>query len=334
MPQVRSNELFLQVAPISKLYTDSKGLFPVRACSGHQYVTIVYHRDANLKLAVPFNTRKETHCLKAYNKIIQRLRDHRLHVDLQILDIEAITKYKRVIKEIWKINYQLFPPNTHQRNAAEPSIQTFKDHFISILAGFPSDFPRNIWDLLLPQTEVTLNLLQQATPDPSRSAWTYFHGPFNYDATPLGPLGCHIFYHNNTGTRNLWDFRGAAGWNVGVKLQHYRLHTILVKATKAVQVLDTVEFRHHHLTLPDLTLADRIVHGATTLMCALQNAPVIACDNQLSAIQALHQAIQQWAHPNIPSSKVAPVPPPPPTATWRRSVMPPMRRQAPVQPHA
>ena len=58
-----------------------------------------------------------------------------------------------------------------------------------------------------------------------------------------------------------WDFCGAAGWYVGVSLQHYRCHTIVAKATRAAQISDTVEFRHHHLTQPEVTPMDRIVHG-------------------------------------------------------------------------
>ena len=162
-----------------------------------------------------------------YNKIIQRLTDNKLIVDLQILDNKASAEYKRAIKTKWNDNYQLVPPNTHRRNAAERAIRTFKAHFLSILAGVAPDFPRNLWYLLLPQTELTLNLLRQATLDPTRSAWSYFHGPFNYDATPIGPLGRDIIAHKNTGTRHSWDFRGAAGWYVGVALQHFRCHTIL-----------------------------------------------------------------------------------------------------------
>ena len=109
----------------------------------------------------------------------------------------------------------------------------------------------------------------------------------------------------------------------------------MAKATKAVQILDTVEFRHHHLILPDLTPADRIFHGVTTLTCSLRNAPAIACDNQLVSIQALRQSIQPWSQPNLPSSiQLAPVPPPPSTPTRRHSVLRPMRRQEPIQPHA
>ena len=118
MLQVRSNELFLQVSPISKLYTDNTGIFPVRVRSGHQYAMIVYHCKANLILAVPFKRRKDTHILQACNKIMQRLRNHKLHVDLQILYNKTSAEYKQVIKDKWKINYQLVPPNTHQSNGA------------------------------------------------------------------------------------------------------------------------------------------------------------------------------------------------------------------------
>ena len=288
LPQVRSNELHIQVTSISKLYTNDTGRFPVHARSGNQYIIIAYHCNSNLILTEPFASRKDKHSLLAYDKIMRRLINNQLTVDLQILDNEASADYKRAITEKWNANYQLVPPNTHRSNAAERAIHTFKSYFLSILAGVAPDFPRHSWDLLLPQTEITLNLLRQANLDPSRSAWSSFHRPFNYDATPIGPLECDIIAQKNTGTRYSWDFRGAAGWNVGVALHHYRCHTIVAKATRAAQIYDTVEFRHHHLTQPTVTPMDRIVHGVNTLTCALHKAPHIECDNQLFAIEALH----------------------------------------------
>ena len=124
---------------------------------------IVYHCNTNLILMVPFKTRKDTNSLKEYDKIMQRLSDHKLTVDLQIIDNEASVEYKRVIKKKWKINYQLVPPNTYLSNAVEQAICTIKAHFISILAGVAPDLPRNLWDLLIPQTEVTLNLFRQTS---------------------------------------------------------------------------------------------------------------------------------------------------------------------------
>ena len=165
---------------------------------------------------------------------MQRLTDNKLCVDLQILDNEASEQYMQSIKNKWNAKYQLVPPHTHRSNAVEQAICTFKAHFLSILAGVAPDFPRNLWDLLLPQAEQNLNFLRQATLDPSQSTWAYFHGALNYDATPIGPLGCDIIAHRKTGTRNSWDFCGAAGWYVGVALQHYRCHTIVAKSAHAV----------------------------------------------------------------------------------------------------
>ena len=60
---------------------------------------IAYHCNANLILAVPFKSRKDTHRIIAYDKMMQRMCDHELTVDLQILDNKASTEYKRVIKK-------------------------------------------------------------------------------------------------------------------------------------------------------------------------------------------------------------------------------------------
>ena len=100
----------------------------------------------------------------------------------------------------------------NQRNAAERAILSFKAHFLAILAGEASDFLRSLWDLLLPQTEMTLNMLRQAAPEPAVSAWDFFSGKkINYGATPLGPLGINVIVHANPGRRKSWDFRGKDG---------------------------------------------------------------------------------------------------------------------------
>ena len=133
LPQVKSNKLHVFVAPISKLYTDDTGRFPVHARSGNRYIMIAYHCNANLILAEPFSSRKDGHRLLSYNKIMQRLTDNKLCVNLQILDNEASEEYKRNIKNKWNAKYQLVPPHTHRSNAAERFIRMFKAHFFSIL---------------------------------------------------------------------------------------------------------------------------------------------------------------------------------------------------------
>ena len=70
LPRIRSNELYILVTPISKLYTDDTGSFPVHVHSGNQYIMIAYHCDANLILAEPFASIKCKHRLLVYYKIM------------------------------------------------------------------------------------------------------------------------------------------------------------------------------------------------------------------------------------------------------------------------
>ena len=132
-----------------------------------------------------------------------------------------------------------------------------------------------MWDLLIPQTELTLNLLIQARLNHTKSAWEAFAGPLNYNATPLGPLGCEVISHKKTDTRNSWDFRGDPAWNIGVLLKHYRCQNIIAKGTRATRVSDTLEFRHHHITIPTRTPADHIIHGVEKLTTAINTASAV-----------------------------------------------------------
>jgi hypothetical protein len=154
-----ANEFHIHAVPISKLYTDDTGHFPIKAYSGNQYVMIAYHADDILILQQAFKTRGDTHCITAYNSIMMCLVAHGLSVDLQILNNKASTAYKQAITFTWNAKFQLVPPEMHHRNRAEWAIRIFNDHFISILAGVDKTIPTYFWDLLLPQAELMLNLL-------------------------------------------------------------------------------------------------------------------------------------------------------------------------------
>ncbi|KAL7538829.1 hypothetical protein ACHAWF_008258, partial [Thalassiosira exigua] len=246
----KTNELHVKVVHVSRLYTDDTGRFPVRSRSGNQYIMVAYHCNANVILACPFKTRKDKHRLVAYNAIMERLAEKKLAVDLQILDNEASEAYRDLITKTWKHKFQLVPPNMHRRNAAERAIRTFKAHFLSILAGVAPDFPRYLWDMLIPQAEMTLNFLRNAKSNERMSAWEFFSGPFDYDATPLGPLGARVIAHNKPSVRNSWDFRGEDGWSIGAAMLHYRSQRYVACATHEERVNDTVEFRHPSIHQP------------------------------------------------------------------------------------
>ena len=219
------NELYVQVVKKQILYTDDTGWFPIRDISGNQYVMVAYH-SSNVILVDPFFSIRDKNRLADYNAIMKRLKGKDLLIDLPILDNECSKEYQANIQNRWKFQFQPLPPDMHRQNAAERAIQTFKAHLLAVLTGVAPDFPRHLWDLLLPQTEMTLNLLRQATYNPSISVWGCFNGKFNYNATPLGPLSISVIVHTKTGRRRSWDFRGKDGWIVGALMTLYAANAL------------------------------------------------------------------------------------------------------------
>ena len=65
----------------------------------------------------------------------------------------------------------------HHRHWTEHTICTFKDHFLAILAGIDAAYPPYLRDLLLPQAELTINLLQQAMLTLGSVHGSSFRGP-------------------------------------------------------------------------------------------------------------------------------------------------------------
>jgi hypothetical protein len=135
------------------------------------------------------------HRIPAFNTIMARLAACGLLVDLNIRDNEASADFKRVITKSWKTKFQLVPLDMHQRNKAKRMIRHFKNHFLFILAGVNATFPPYLWDLLLPQAKLTVNLLRQNKINPKISTWEFVNGPFDLNKTPLAPVGCRVLIH-------------------------------------------------------------------------------------------------------------------------------------------
>jgi hypothetical protein len=223
-----------------------------------------------------------------------RLAARGLSVDLQILDNEASSAYKEAITFKWNATFQLVPPDMHRRNRAERAIRTFKDHFLAILAGVDAVFPPYLWDLLLPQAELTLNLLRQSTLNPRISAWEFFQGPFDFNKTPLGPVGCRVLIHAKPATRRSWDFRAKNGFYIGPAMDSYRCFKLVNADTKSQVISDTVEFRHSYLSIPAPSTEDRIIHGLQVVAGALSGASPPTSISQVEAITNLRDIFESW----------------------------------------
>jgi hypothetical protein len=113
--------------------------------------------------------------LKAFDGIFQELTSRGFKPKIQTMENEASAALKSYFTEN-DMTYQLVPPHCHRRNAAERAIRTFKEHFVAGLSSVDPDLPMNLWDRLLPQAEITLNLMRTSRLHLQLSAAAHFHG--------------------------------------------------------------------------------------------------------------------------------------------------------------
>ena len=90
--------------------------------------------------------------------------------------------------------------------------------------------------------------------------WEHFNDSFNFDATPLGPLGFRVVIHNRPGRRKSWDLCGHKGFNVSPALNpHCYLH-VVDGVIKEPRYSNTVKFLDNYLTQLTVTKEDHIFH--------------------------------------------------------------------------
>jgi hypothetical protein len=187
--------VFVEIEQVTgKTYSDQTGKFLAPSAAGSNYVMIFYEYDSNSIHAEPIKNRTAGELKHAYSTIVQRLKSRGLHPKLQILDNEASNLLVDYITS-QGIDYQLAPPHVHRHNAAEHAISTYKDHFIAGLCSTDKDYPLELWDKLIPQSVITLNLLRRSRINPQLSAYAQVFGTFDFNKTPLAPPGTQVLVH-------------------------------------------------------------------------------------------------------------------------------------------
>ena len=150
LPLPKHNDVYVRIDEAKEtIYTDQTGAFPVRSRNGSRYIMIMCEMDSNSILSEAMKDRTAGEIIKAYQKLIKRLRRAGIKPKKHILDNECSNEYKEAIEDNG-MNYELVPKGQHRRNIAEKAIQTWKAHAIGVYSGMSEKCPLAIWDLLLP----------------------------------------------------------------------------------------------------------------------------------------------------------------------------------------
>jgi hypothetical protein len=199
----------------------------------------------------------------------------------------------------------------HRRNAAERAIQTFKNHFIAGLCSTDKDFPLHLWDCLLPQALLTLNLLRGSRINPQLSAQAQVHGAFEYNRTPLAPPGVRVLVHEKPAMRGTWAPHAVEGWYLGPAMHHYRCYRVWIWETKSERISDTLAWYPTKAMMPATSSTDEALAAAKDLLQALLHPTTAGQVNPLSESQrsALHELATIFADINSPPTLTPTTPP-------------------------
>ena len=253
-----------------QIYSDQTGRFVVASSTGNNYMMIVYDYDSNAILVEPMRSRTGPCILATFQLIHARLVAAGLRPQLQRLDNECSEALKTFLRDE-NIDYQLVPPYIHRRNAAERAIRTFQNHFIAGLSSVDKNFPLHLWDKLLPQAELTLNLMRGSRINPRLSAHAQMAGPFDFNRTPLAPPGIRVLVHIKPSERTTWSPHGTDGWYTGPALESYRCYTVWLWDTRASRICDTLTWFPTKVTMPLASSNDLILAGIHDIVQALRN---------------------------------------------------------------
>ena len=225
----------------------------------------------------------------------------------------------------------LVEPHNHRVNAAERTIQTFKDHFVSALATTDSEFPLQLWDRLTPQVETMLNLMRRSRLDPTKSAYEVLHGPYDWNCFPLAPPGCKAVIYESPAQRGSWGSRGIEVWYVGPLMDHYRCCHYFVPATRAYRISGSAELFPHNCQVPCLTTGEHVKELTTEMVTTLQKmtaekqrcvltsvtAKLAAHQGNIPTDDCITPPLHEWTFPDDDSQRL---PPPPPNAPGEQTV--------------
>ncbi len=234
------------------VYNDLTGNFPFVLFDGSVCFLVMYHYKANAILAMPIAGLDDHSIFNANKANFDKLAQKGFKPKLNIMDNQTTKHIKTFLTEE-ECKLQLVALHNHRVNAAERTIQTFKDAFISALATTNCDFSLQLWDKLMPQVINTLNMMRASRIDPSKLTYKVLYELYDWNRYPLAPLGCKAVVYKDGDTRGLWALRGIDGWYLGPSMDHYRCNLYYIPETRGYHVLGSTKLFPQHCQLPNMT---------------------------------------------------------------------------------
>jgi hypothetical protein len=145
----------------------------------------------------------------------------------------------------------------------------------------------HLWDRILPQAVITLNMLRTSRINPKLSATTHIFGQHDYNRAPMAPTGKRIIAHETPIRRKMAAPHGQDGWYIGPALEHYRCYKVYITKTRSSRIVETVDFFPHQFKIPFPSSSELATQAATELTHVLLNPQPAGPSCQVGDEQAI-----------------------------------------------
>ena len=141
------------------------------------------------------------------------------------------------------------------------------------LSGTDPSFPRMLWDTLIKQHTITINLLRRSRINPRLSAHAQIFWQFNYDTTPLALPGCKCVLHEKPSARGTWEIHSVNAYCTALQMIYCRHYDVRVEKTLAKRTSDNITFLPHNISMPNTVSKIEALERIEDLVKLLQCKP-------------------------------------------------------------
>ena len=108
--------------------------------------------------------------------------------------------------------------------------QVFQGSLPECPCRYSTGFTPSLWDRLLSQAEISINLLRQSNATLNVSDYEHLSRQFDYNKMMLSPMVMSVQVHENTDNRGTWAYHLVRSWYLATLPEHYITQWCHIKA--------------------------------------------------------------------------------------------------------
>jgi hypothetical protein len=132
-------------------------------------------------------------------------------------------------------------------------------------------------------------MLRFSRRNPNQSANQEIYGPFNFNKTPLAPLGTKALIYDDPDSPASWALHATDGYYVGPAVDHYQCLCFYIPATRCFRFADTWCLYPTHCQTPVASQHDLSIAAAEDLLASLGGTVPMSTNDKIKYIRAIQQ---------------------------------------------